>query len=264
MDNNNKDLVTIEPEYREIKKELSVSSDDVSRVADHLKQIKMFVKDIMKRGADYDAVPGTKKDFLHKPGAEKLMRLFGLGVRFKQVEKEFCRIENFALYAYEAEVYHLKTNTIIASCEGTCNSQEKKYATRRNRKGEIEATPVCDILNTVKKMAQKRAMVGAVIIATSASDYFTQDEEEVEAQAPRSTEPKKATGDKFVNNEQEDLSGYLIKFGKYKNKTFNEMPADGLENYIDYLKKQNPEAGGAMQELIDKGREFLRNIEYAQ
>lgn len=47
--------------------------------------------------------------------------------------------------------------------------------------GKVYAVPnpdVADQVNTMQKMAQKRAFVGAVLIATNASDYFTQDIED--------------------------------------------------------------------------------------
>lgn len=41
--------------------------------------------------------------------------------------------------------------------------------------GQVENTDIYDQINTIDKMAQKRALVAAVLIATNASDYFTQD-----------------------------------------------------------------------------------------
>lgn len=47
--------------------------------------------------------------------------------------------------------------------------------------GKLYAVPnkdVADQVNTIDKMAQKRALVAAILIATNASDYFTQDMED--------------------------------------------------------------------------------------
>lgn len=41
--------------------------------------------------------------------------------------------------------------------------------------GQIKNPDVSELVNTILKMAQKRALVAAVLIATNASDYFTQD-----------------------------------------------------------------------------------------
>lgn len=132
---------------------------------------------------DYGIIPGTKKRCLFKPGAEKLMRLFGLGARFRIVDKEVDRVANFALYTYEAEIFVVRSGQVIATCVATANSQEVKYKERTewrtNARGARESikveTPIFDVINTLQKMAQKRSLVGGVILATGASEYFTQD-----------------------------------------------------------------------------------------
>lgn len=148
-----------------------------------------FVAKQLRKDVDYGVIPGTPKSSLFKPGAEKLARLFGLGARFTLIDKTLDGDRNFALFNYKCEVFHLKSGSVIAECEGTCNSQEKKYKERttyiwndkaQKKLPEKEATPVYDILNTLQKMAQKRAYVGAVILATGASDFFTQDIDDVE------------------------------------------------------------------------------------
>lgn len=44
--------------------------------------------------------------------------------------------------------------------------------------GRIENPDVADLVNTIQKMAQKRALVAAVLLAVNASEYFTQDVED--------------------------------------------------------------------------------------
>lgn len=41
--------------------------------------------------------------------------------------------------------------------------------------GQIKNPDVFDLVNTIEKMAQKRALIAPVLIATNTSDYFTQD-----------------------------------------------------------------------------------------
>jgi 2-C-methyl-D-erythritol 4-phosphate cytidylyltransferase len=50
------------------------------------------------------------------------------------------------------------------------NSKEKKYI------NQIKGDKI--IVNTLCKMAQKRSLVGAVLIVCGASEYFTQDLED--------------------------------------------------------------------------------------
>lgn len=45
--------------------------------------------------------------------------------------------------------------------------------------GRIENEDVCDQINTMDKMAQKRALMAAILVTAGVSEYFTQDLEEV-------------------------------------------------------------------------------------
>lgn len=132
---------------------------------------------------DYGIIPGTKEKVLFKQGAEKAQRLFRLGCRFQSTAQEIDKAANFAMFTYKCEVYSLVTDKVIAECEGSANSQEDKYRERTkwitNPKGVRESikeeTPIFNVINTLQKMAQKRAMIGATLIATGLSEYFTQD-----------------------------------------------------------------------------------------
>lgn len=167
---------------------LPVTQADFDTLREQRRMLMEFVSGELRKNSDYGVIPGTPKSSLYKPGAEKLKMLFGLGARFDLLHKEFDRHDNFAMFTYRAEIYHLKTGQVIAQCEGSCNSQEKKYKeravyekNRRTNKREfvrMEQTPVCDIVNTLMKMAQKRAFVGGVILAVGASDFFNQDIDE--------------------------------------------------------------------------------------
>jgi hypothetical protein len=44
----------------------------------------------------------------------------------------------------------------------------------------VDPAESCDLINTLQKMAQKRALVAATLIATNASEFFTQDVEDME------------------------------------------------------------------------------------
>jgi hypothetical protein len=193
---------------------LPVTRQDVDAMKKQRELLKEFIFSQMKEAnfkdtraddygdGDYGIIPGTKKKSLLKPGAEKLLRLFGLGARVRLADKEIDREANLAVFIYRAEVYHLRSNVVIAECEGSANSQEVKYRERtvwRKKKlangKEVsesvkEETPVFDLLNTLMKMSQKRALIGATIIATAASDYFTQDMEPDEV--PAATQSKEA------------------------------------------------------------------------
>ncbi len=66
--------------------------------------------------------------------------------------------------------------------------------------GRIANPDVADQVNTVLKMAQKRALIAATLLGVNASEFFTQDLEDFEAgtgptpEAKKSTKPPKQTG----------------------------------------------------------------------
>jgi len=132
--------------------------------------LKEFIGSQMVEGInnDFAVIPGCKHPSLLKPGAEKIANIFQLGSRIVNVEKDIDMHQSFVMFTYRIEIYYLPNDVAIATCEGSCNNLEAKY---RN-------VPFGSVINTVQKMAQKRAYVGAVISATGASDFFTQDMED--------------------------------------------------------------------------------------
>lgn len=223
--------------------------------------MRAYVNSLMHEGEDFGKIPGTDKNTLLKPGAEKLCTLFGLTKHFELVRS----VEDWTGEAHggEAFFYYLYRCTLkrggqaIAEGDGSANSWESKYRWRwvqaqdvpesvdrarlRKRGGkiseftfavdkaetggkygkpaehwqafkdavakgtarkirkktgagkeldawEIESVvyrvpnqDVADVVNTVQKMASKRALVAATLMAVNASDYFTQD---LEPEAP--------------------------------------------------------------------------------
>lgn len=191
------ELVLSEPRDHQI----IITDKDVEAVSNRLQLIRKFIASNLREGltADYAVIPncGDRKCLL-KPGAEKLRMLFGLGVKVDPLKDGTIldREGNFAMFSYRATIFNLRNDVVIAQCDGSANSQETKYrettqwvdieqggkkvydangkVKREKRKVEQRAF---EILNTLQKMAQKRAIVGATIAATGASDFFTADME---------------------------------------------------------------------------------------
>ncbi len=160
------------------KKDLAeLSVDNLAFLKDQRRLFLDFVKSQMIEGIDYGRHGGAKKDTLLKPGAEKLLRLFGLGSRIKKKEQTIEKDPPFAMVSYIMEVYSLRTDKVLAECEGSQNSMEPQHRRRH---------PL-EVLNTLQKMAQKRALVGAVITATGSSELFTQDleDDDIHKDGPR-------------------------------------------------------------------------------
>lgn len=169
------------------------------------KLLKEFVNSQLVKNTDYGVIPGTPRPSLFKPGAEKLRGLFGLNVTVDCTGSIINDEKNFAMFTYKAKVF--RGDNLIAECEGSTNSQEKKYKERkawvyseeeRKKVPVTEVTPIYDILNTLQKMAQKRAFVGAIIFATGASDFFTQDIDDPEDASTVGAAPREAAAPSAV------------------------------------------------------------------
>ena len=171
----------------------------VAEIKQQIAVIHQALKDLMKDQTHYGIVPGCgKKQVLLKPGAELIMTLFRLGSEL--TVEEFS--DGFDVrYRVTARGFHIPTGNTIGYGIGEASTSEKKYKWRAAVcHEEFEATPEtrrqiaylkdyngtvtpteqvrqnpADILNTVLKMAKKRAQVDLCLTATACSDIFVQD-----------------------------------------------------------------------------------------
>lgn len=123
---------------------------------------------------DYGIIPFTKKMSLLKPGAEKLLKLFGFVATFELVKEIEDWDKRFIYYRYRCTIKHGPTGTFIADAVRSCNNKEKKHANK----------DVYEVANTIESVAQKRALVAATVQATMASEIFDADVSENEETAP--------------------------------------------------------------------------------
>lgn len=167
---------------------VALTDNSIKALAEQRLRLKEFVKTQLIEGlqSDYAIIPGTNKHSLLKPGAEKLANIFQLGSRIVDVQREIDPKNQFAMFTYTVELFHIPTGKPVTQCQGSANTLEKK---QQNKDFGFQ-------LNSLGKMAQKRAFVGAVISAVGASDFFTQDMEDadfrpepqrVQANIPRAT-----------------------------------------------------------------------------
>lgn len=194
--------------------EAQTKTPAIAEAVDQYNMMVEYVQTVMKDGIDYGVVPGTKKPTLLKPGAEKLQRLFKLRSTFEAIDIKENWEGPFFYYRYKCQIW--SSDQVIAECEGSTNSYEKKYryryvfdnkATpeekeqgllieRTGRNGQpytsyrIENKEIYDQVNTLQKMAQKRAYVGAILLAANASEFFTQDMEDLSIVDAEFTEKK--------------------------------------------------------------------------
>lgn len=140
---------------------------DESPVAEPIESI---VAKHLKAGRDYDRLPNTSKPTLFKSGAEILCGVFGFRTTTRVINRVIDFEKSLVMYELQVTVYG-KDDKIVAEGIGSCNSKERKYL-----RGDF-----CTQLNTILKMAKKRAYVDAILTACHASKVFTQDVEDIAA-----------------------------------------------------------------------------------
>lgn len=174
---------------------------------DHHKEVTEIIRRGLEEGRDYGKIPGTSdRPVLLKPGAERLAAAFGCAPTYEVISSEVDhdrRVqwskrrwnkqsrqyetetgESLGLYRYavRCRLVHRASGQIAGEGIGSASTMESKYIDRPR-----------DLENTVLKMAQKRALVAAVLNAFGLSDRFTQDLEDFEpaevAPAAPHTEP---------------------------------------------------------------------------
>jgi hypothetical protein len=174
-------------------------------------ELRKYIAAALTEGRDYGTIPGVDKPSLLKPGAERINTAYGVMPRFTIERQEVdhhmevqwrkrkkvygSRDEpprweeqtgtSLGLYAYtvRCELIERNTGVMVADCIGVCSSMESKYIDRPR-----------DSQNTVLKMAEKRAYVGATLLAYGLSDQFTQDVEETGTGAEDSETGSAGTG----------------------------------------------------------------------
>ena len=187
-----------------------------------LHELQDFVRGCMVAGEDYGVIPGTSagkdangkqlppKPVLLQPGAQKLAEIYGLAVTFEDSRPPIERWDEAdPMFGYfkRAIVTRRTDGQFLGSGIGSCNSKEKKYASRwvfdnqippgldvskLQRKDGVSSKngrpftqyrvpnpEIFDLVNTIEKMACKRALVAAMISVTRSAGIFTQDLEDL-------------------------------------------------------------------------------------
>jgi hypothetical protein len=132
--------------------------------------LREMMRSVLTEGMDYGTIPGTKKPTLFKPGAEMLV--LAAGMRFDQQRLDDEDAREHRGITYRCTVY--RGEWAQAVCEGYAGYDERNYY------------PGTTSWNTIIKMAQKRALVGAALNAVAGSGLFAAD---LDDSAPADSEP---------------------------------------------------------------------------
>lgn len=161
-----------------------------------------FVNSQLKNGKDFGQVPGIQKPFLMLPGAQKILSRYLVRPEYtvtNRVEKWDKGLFNFEV---KCVLCSMRDDSILGEGIGSCNSYEEKYRynwvtkkklgnrralAQRERTGKygdyieykVQRTDLASIHNTILKMAKKRSVIDASLTLSNASEYFTQDVEDI-------------------------------------------------------------------------------------
>ena len=198
-----------------------------------MKLIQDVQRNVMRKDEHYGKIPGTDKPTLYKPGAEMLLVTFRLAAVEPIVED--LAVQDEVRYRVKVPI-ETPTGQVVAIGVGECSSNEEKYRWRKPvyRSKEWEETPEdrrrevwkggrdsayklkqvrtnpADVANTILKMAHKRGLIHATLLATAASSMFTQDLEDLPEEVregltgdPRESAPQEPQRKSQPNGQQQ-------------------------------------------------------------
>jgi hypothetical protein len=143
----------------------------IAEMAKMLAQLQEFIDKQLIADTDYGVIPGTHQRSLYKPGAEKFTFFFGLGIEYEHVAGEVT--SQRVAHTYKCKLVSLNTGQLKAAAERSCNSDEENMQKAYLSLQAKGFTDVRAIDNTVRGMAQKRALVAATLLATMASGFLS-------------------------------------------------------------------------------------------
>ena len=235
-----------------------IDTVDIAAIQGTMQKIATFqavIQKNLKQDHDFGVIAGAgSKPTLLKPGGEKICMMFGLNPEYDFLERTEDYKNGFFAYNIKCTLY--RNGSAVSQGVGNCNSMEKKYryvnsdtvpdgvdesavekiTDKYGRpKYKIPNPHIADLVNTILKMAKKRAFIDAVLQVASLSDVFTQDLEDIKD---------------FVAQEQnvaaenmsyEEAKNIKVSFGKYKGKTLGELMTEDYK-YLTWLHDKSQDA----------------------
>lgn len=237
----------------------TVDIDNISTTMNKIAQMQTVVQKTLKKGHDFGEVPGTSKPTLLKPGGEKICMLFGLNpeYEFLKVTEDYDK----EFFSYNIRCTLFRNGQAVAQGVGSCNSKEKKYrfinvdiipenyagynesfTDKYGRtKYKINNPDICSLVNTILKMAKKRAFIDAVLQVASLSEVFTQDLEDMGDLIQQENDNSTMT--------IEQATAIKLSFGKYKGATLGEIVKEDPQ-YCDWLYSKNDKTDPVIKKAL--------------
>ncbi len=201
---------------------LALSEQGIATVKQNIHLCEQLVKEVLEKEIDWGTIPGVPTPFLWDSGAAKIMSAFNCYAEYKVIDS-VIRIPHIR-YVITSQLISRQSQQIIATGIGAASTREIKHRyrwveepekdgiarkglkQRKDGKYRIPNPDTEDLLNTITKMAAKRADVDAVtslpgVSATirklfqhPAARHYTQEEPHLR--------PKEAGGSADVTREE--------------------------------------------------------------
>jgi len=174
----------------------------VQQLSSRVELLHAVVAEVLRPNQDYGKIPGTDKPTLYKSGAERLLPAFAYAAIDPVIED--LSTGDTIRQRVKVPIENAE-GRIVAVGVGSASTDEEKYRWResicdaeydetpehlrrrkwkRGRDGAYQVSQIrtspADFENTVLKMAHKRALIAATLLATGASSMFNQDVEDFE------------------------------------------------------------------------------------
>jgi hypothetical protein len=206
----------------------------IAQAKERIALLQNFVREMMIPNVDYGLIPGCQKPSLYKSGAEKLCDVYGFSKHFEVLN----RMEDWEKGIFHFEIKSIlinkRTGLVEAEGLGSCSNKEKKYQYQDGY----------SIINTIMKMAKKRALVDAVLSATRSSDIFTQDVEDLELLPhPVKTKTPITINHVYALAKKSNISTDFIKNllnERYKASNSSELSPLQVQDLYECLMKSKP------------------------
>ena len=202
-------------------KEIEVFGESLSPVkaSESLQNINEFarvLREHLVEEQDYAVIVDGETPTLLKPGAEKIVSLLGLWPDYeiiKEVESwDQDDDEKWPIFYYMIRCRLRRANDgkQVGEGIGSCNNGEKKYRFWRGKK-QKDVRDAYDQVNTILKMAEKRALVHATLTIARVSGLFSQDLEDITPEPPVTKTDEEPKAEPKKEQEEEKTQHGLIK-----------------------------------------------------
>lgn len=273
--------------------DLPISVEEFTRRLAWMKQkmelTQKFFKEIMVEDTDYGMIPGAEKPCLLKPGAEKMLEVYGYAACIKRVDEREDPATGFYEVQVTTQIVDKRTDAVVAEGVGSANTFESKYRYRWVFENElpphadrdslktrtihskkhgrdyiqyrIENDDLWSLRNTILKMAAKRSLVDATLRATRSSGLFTQDLEDLREWAGSDVEDGEQPRKSSAQRPQQAALNWTPFWTRVRKLGLTEEQVRELaSSFFDVpMLKSLKDVPGLSQDKLDSFAAFLEN-----